>query len=40
MAVVGLATTNAVEAIRPLSDMQLKDYEGMTFERLEMLLSK
>ena len=40
MAVVGLATTNAVEAIRPLSDMQLKDYEGLTFERLEMLLSK
>ena len=39
MAVVGLATTNAVEDIRPLSDCQLKDYEGMTFEQLESLLS-
>ena len=39
MAVVGLATTNAMEAIRPLSDLQLNDYEGVTFERLEKLLS-
>ena len=39
MAVVGLATTNAEEAIRPLSDIQLKDYEGLTLERLEALLS-
>ena len=39
MAVVGLATTNTVEAILPLSDLQLKDYQGLTFERLEMLLS-
>jgi len=39
MAVVGLATTNAVEAISPLSDLQLKDYVGVTFECLESLLS-
>jgi HAD superfamily hydrolase (TIGR01509 family) len=38
MAVVGLATTNTVEAIKPLSDLQLTNYEGMTFERLESLL--
>ena len=40
MAVVGLATTNAEEAIRPLSDIQLKDYEGLTFDRLQTLLSQ
>ena len=40
MAVVGLATTNPMEAIRPLSDLQLKNYEGMTFERLETLLER
>ena len=39
MAVVGLATTNTVEAIRPFSDLQLKNYEGLTFEQLETLLS-
>lgn len=39
MAVVGLATTNPVEAIKPLSDLQLRDYVGLTFERLQMLLS-
>ena len=39
MVVVGLATTNAVETIRPLSDLQVKDYDGMTFERLQTLLS-
>ena len=31
MTVVGLATTNTVEAIKPLSDLQLKDYDGLTF---------
>ena len=36
MTVVGLATTN----IKPLSDLQLKDYDGLTFERLEALLSQ
>lgn len=40
MIVVGLATTNTVEAIKPLSDLQLKDYDGLTFERLEALLSQ
>lgn len=40
MTVVGLATTNTVEAIKPLSDLQLKDYDGLTFERLEALLSQ
>ena len=39
MAVVGLATTNTIEAITPLSDLQLKNYEGVTFEQLETLLS-
>lgn len=39
MVVVGLATTNTVEAIKPLSDLQLEDYEGLSFERLETLLS-
>jgi HAD superfamily hydrolase (TIGR01509 family) len=38
MTVVGLATTNTVEAIKPLSDLQLKDYDGLTFECLEALL--
>ena len=40
MTVVGLATTNTVEAIKPLSDLQLKDYDGLTFECLEALLSQ
>jgi len=40
MTVVGLATTNTVEAIKPLSDLQLKDYDGLTIERLEALLSQ
>lgn len=39
MAVVGLATTNAIEAIKPLSDLQLKDYDGLTFEQLDTLLT-
>lgn len=34
MMVVGLATTNSVEAISPLSDYQTTDYEGMTFDSL------
>ena len=40
MTVIGLATTNTVEAIKPLSDLQLKNYDGLTFERLEALLSQ
>ena len=39
MAVVGLATTNDIEAIKPLSDLQIINYEGLTFEQLETLLS-
>lgn len=39
MVVVGLATTNTTEAIKPFSDLQLKDYEGLAFERLDTLLS-
>ena len=39
MAVVGLATTNAIEAIKPLSDLQIINYEGLTFEQLDTLLS-
>jgi len=39
MMVVGMATTNGADAIQPFSDLQLKDYEGLTFERLEQLLT-
>lgn len=39
MAVVGLATTNSAEAIRPLSDMQTADYLTLDFVRLEQLLN-
>ena len=39
MVVVGLATTNPAENIKLLSDFQLKNYEGVTFEQLELLLS-
>ncbi len=39
MVVVGMATTNGADAIQPFSDLQLKDYEGLTFERLEQLLT-
>ena len=38
MKVVGLATTNATEAIAPLSDIQISDYLEMTCERLCDLL--
>lgn len=38
MKVVGLATTNPVEAITPLSDMQIKDYTSLTYETLCQLL--
>lgn len=34
MPVVGLATTNSEEAIRPYSDIILKDYHGLTAEKL------
>jgi beta-phosphoglucomutase-like phosphatase (HAD superfamily) len=37
MFVVGLATTNSVESIRPLSDFQTKDYINMNFQSLNNL---
>ena len=39
MKVVGLTTTNAREAIEPLSDLQIADYDGVTFESLSLLLN-
>ena len=38
MKVVGLATTNSAEAIRPLSDIQISDYRSMDFYQLSSLL--
>ena len=38
MAVVGLATTNPRDAIAPLSDIQITDYKGMSYERLLSLI--
>jgi hypothetical protein len=34
MKVVGLATTNTVESIRPLSDIQIADYQGVSYQSL------
>jgi len=39
MTVVGLATTNPVDAISSLSDLQIKDYEHVSFDSLQDLLS-
>jgi len=38
MKVVGLSTTNPVEAIRELSDIQIADYRDMSYETLNNLL--
>ena len=38
MAVVGLATTNPVDAIRELSDIQISDYRNVDFNQLSSLL--
>lgn len=38
MTVVGLATTNPVDAIRDLSDIQISDYRNMDFNQLSSLL--
>lgn len=38
MAVVGLATTNPAASIRDLSDIQISDYQGITFDALSSLL--
>jgi hypothetical protein len=38
MVVVGLATTNPVDAIRELSDIQISDYQDIDFDYLSSLL--
>jgi len=38
MKVVGLTTTNAPDKVAPLSDIQIGDYLGVTFEQLNALL--
>lgn len=38
MRVVGLATTNTVEAIAPLSDIQITDFQGISYDKLLQLL--
>ena len=38
MFVVGLATTNSIESIKGFSNIQLKDYSDMTYEKLNTLL--
>jgi beta-phosphoglucomutase-like phosphatase (HAD superfamily) len=40
MCVVGLATTNTAESIAPLSDLQISDYQGMSYSRLVSLLNQ
>jgi HAD superfamily hydrolase (TIGR01509 family) len=40
MVVVGLATTNSVEAIAPLSDLQIPDYVGIGYQDLLSLLNQ
>ena len=40
MKVVGLSTTNPVEAITPLSDLQISDYSSMTYEMLSELIKR
>jgi HAD superfamily hydrolase (TIGR01509 family) len=38
MAVVGLTTTNKAEDIKPLSDIQIVDYQHINYNSLEQLL--
>ena len=40
MTVVGLATTNSAEAIAPLSDLQISDYQGIGYADLLSLLNQ
>ena len=40
MFVIGLATTNKKEDIAPLSDIQIADYEGLTFDCLKEIIIK
>jgi HAD superfamily hydrolase (TIGR01509 family) len=39
MFVIGLATTNKKEDIAPLSDIQIADYEGLTFDCLKEIIN-
>ena len=39
MAVVGLATTNKIEDIKDLSDVQISDYQSISYSSLEHLLN-
>jgi beta-phosphoglucomutase-like phosphatase (HAD superfamily) len=39
MAVVGLATTNKAEDIRPYSDLQILDYQSVNYVFLQRLLN-
>jgi beta-phosphoglucomutase-like phosphatase (HAD superfamily) len=39
MAVVGLATTNKAEDIKPYSDLQIVDYQSVDYESLQHLLN-
>jgi hypothetical protein len=36
--VVGLLTTNPEDVVAPLSDVQVKDYVGMTYDTLSQSL--
>lgn len=38
MKVFGLATTNSVEVIEPLSDMVMNDFVGMSYEKLSAMI--
>lgn len=38
MKVCGLATTNSVEVIEPLSDMVMNDFVGMSYEKLSAMI--
>ena len=38
MKVVGVATTNSAEAIAPLSDIQITDYQQIGYDKLSALL--
>ena len=40
MKVVGLATTNSAEAIAPLSDLQITDYQHIGYADLVSLLNQ
>lgn len=38
MAVIGVATTNSMEAITPFSDAQIVNYEGLDFEKINQIV--